>query len=59
MKKTYIIPQTNVTKVMMSQMIAVSLNGDGTSTTGIWGSESDNLDNAAVKGDRGGFGDEW
>jgi len=54
MKKKYIVPQTEVTKVMMSQIIALSTTGTEASYD-----ENDFLDNE-VKDDRGGFfGDEW
>lgn len=53
MKKTYIIPQTEVVKVMASQMIALSTSENAATFSG------DNLDNE-VKDDRGGFfDDEW
>ena len=53
MKKKYIVPQTEVTKVMMSQIIALS-----TTETAASYDENDFLDNE-VKEDRGGWGDEW
>ena len=50
MKKTYIIPKTEVVKVMASQMIALSLNESSPAAY----DESDFLNNE-VKDDRGGF----
>lgn len=53
MKKTYIIPKTEVVKVMASQMIALSTSENAATSRGEY------LDNE-VKDDRGGFfDDEW